>query len=72
MKLCINCKFHTDDLRCQNPTLMDPVTGLPGNQSCNIVRAPGSACGPEGKLYEGMPQAEAPEAHFPNVHSKGH
>jgi hypothetical protein len=69
-RLCIDCRWAVEDMPgywdCSNPATrlpprVSPVTGKPEvrpQMSCDTERRLGTACGPDGKLWE--PKADTP------------
>jgi hypothetical protein len=74
MKLCIDCKWYlhlvsfADGLNpekavaaqdvCTHEQVRDPVTGGALNRPCSVMRQDGNACGSQGALWQGKPQAD--------------
>lgn len=54
--LCLNCRRSSGEMYCHAPMghRISLVTGYPEvyGHSCNLMRSNGSACGPEGRLFE--------------------
>jgi hypothetical protein len=61
--LCINCEHHVPRSEsaicnidwCQASGQIDLVTGRTKHEYCFVLRRPGEACGPEGKLFTPKP-----------------
>lgn len=51
MTLCVHCKWYAMGA-CNNPSLIDPVSGNPQKRIAGDVRADHNLCGREGRWYE--------------------